>query len=337
MLKFRNLILLLFLIFFLDACQSSGSVDIDKIKIDIQFERMEDDIFKLNANNYIEQTKLLENKYGKFLNDYYFNIVGLKKDSIQNRLLNFIDIYNPIYQDAAKKMKNLQKEFLIIENGLKRVHYYFPNYTLPKKIVSFIGPMNTFSCVLTQDVLGIGLQMYLGEDDIYYKTEDLQFAYPDYIIRNFNRNNIPINCLTNIFEDIHQKPNNSNTLIQEIVEQGKKAYILKKILPELHDSLIFGYSNIHLKNLIYNEKDVWVYFLKNDLLFSRDPGTIRDFIGIGPYCTAISEQLPANIGYYIGYKIVSKWMSKKKGVENLKELLQKDNLNLFNDSGYKPS
>ncbi|MCX8480680.1 MAG: hypothetical protein ORN58_02045, partial [Sediminibacterium sp.] len=262
-------------------------------------------------------------------------ILNLDKDSVQTQLINFIEIYKPIYTEINNIIPDISIYFKEIENGLKRVHYYFPAYKLPTQIISYIGLINSFASVLTTNTLAIGLQQYLGENNIYYNTPDMQLAVPYYIARTFDKKYITSKALTNIVDDLYPNTNKTNNLITEMVEQGKKMYLLKKFLPQEPDSIIFGFTNAHLQNTIKNEQDIWTYFLQNKLLFSNEPGTIRDFIGIGPYCTAISEQLPANLGSFIGYKIVLSWM-KNYHKTSLDNLLKKDNLQLFNDSKYKP-
>ena len=320
---------------FIQCNSNNDPLNNNTIKLNIQFLQLENDIFKLNNQNFTQHSPLLQNKYGTFLNDYYFNILNLDKDSVKNQLINFIQIYTPIYLESQKKIPDFSIYANQIEDGLKRVHYYFPTYKLPNKIIGFIGLINSFACVLTTDALAIGLQQFLGEDNIYYNTPELELSLPYYIIRTFDKKYITVKALTNIVDDLYPNTNKTNNLITEMVEQGKKIYLLKQFLPQEPDSIIFGFTDVHLKNTIKNETDIWTYFLQNKLLFSNEPGTIRDFIGIGPYCTAISDQLPANLGSFIGYKIVLSWIKKNNKI-NLENVLKKDNLQLFNESNYKP-
>ncbi len=40
-----------------------------------------------------------------------------------------------------------------VEQGLRYVKYYFPDYKVPRKIVTFIGPINSYGNILTTDAL----------------------------------------------------------------------------------------------------------------------------------------------------------------------------------------
>ena len=78
-----------------------------------------------------------------------------------------------------------------IKRGLQLTKYYFPHYEVPKQIITYIGPLEGYSNVLTGSGIAIGLQLYLGKKFSAYQTDFFREVYPDYQSRHFEKMYIP--------------------------------------------------------------------------------------------------------------------------------------------------
>jgi hypothetical protein len=195
--------------------------------------------------------------------------------------------------------------------------------------------------VLTSSGLAIGLQLYLGRDFPVYRTEYISEIYPDYQSRRFEPQYIPVNCMKNIITDIYSQDVPDLPLVYQMIEAGKRLYVLDQLLPETADSLKTGYTQEQLDGCYKNEAFIWNFFLQNNLLYATDPSLTRDYMNDGPKTEALGEASPGFIGQFVGWQIVKKWMNldKNKNVEYnkiLKQLFHTPAKQIFEEAKYKP-
>ncbi|MEP6466261.1 MAG: hypothetical protein ABJB05_08145, partial [Parafilimonas sp.] len=275
--------------------------------------------------------------YGSFLNDYLYNIMVLppQPDSVAQKIKMFLHDYRFVYDTTEKSFSNFDDEFKQIKNGLQYVKYYFPNYTLPANIITFVGPVEGYANVLTQSGLAVGLQLYLGHNFSVYSSEFITEVYPNYQQRRFEPAYIPVNCMKNIITDIYPEKNGSDPLVYQMIDAGKRLYLLDHFLPQLADSLKTGYTQKQLTGCYSNEANIWNYFVQNNLLFITDPIQIRDYMQDGPKTEAFGDDSPGFIGQFIGWKIVQKWMEAHENI-TLPQLINTPEKQIYDEAKYKP-
>jgi hypothetical protein len=144
-----------------------------------------------------------------------------------------------------------------------------------------------------------------------------------------------INAMKNILEDFFPYKASGKPLVEEMVEKGKRIYLLKKLLPETSDSLLLGYTGKQLKGCKENEALIWQFFVKNDLLFSIDAVINQQYIKDGPKTPELGDDSPGYIGLFTGLRIVEAFM-QKKGSVSIDELMRFPAEKLFRESGYRP-
>ena len=320
------------------ACKNERPVpDVSNIKVDVQLKRFDKDLFSIDTNNIEPSLNELQTEYGSFLNDYLYNILVLppQPDSVAQKIKMFLHDYNYVYSAVQKRFSSFDGEFRQIEKGLQYVKYYFPQYRTPANVITFIGPVEGYANVLTQSGLAIGLQLYLGKDFSIYQSEFITEVYPDYQQRRFEAAYIPVNCMKNIISDIYPEKNGSTPLVYQMIDAGKRLYMLDQFLPQLADSLKTGYTQQELDGCYDNEADIWNYFVQNNLLFITDPIQIRDYMQDGPHTEVFGNGSPGFIGQFIGWQIVKKWMSLHKDA-TLAQLIDTPEKQIYDEAKYKP-
>ena len=63
--------------------------------------------------------------------------------------------------------------------------------------------------------------------------------------------------------DIYPEKNGSGPLIYQMIDAGKRLYLLDHFLPQSADSLKTGYTQQQLDGCYNNEADIWNYFVQN--------------------------------------------------------------------------
>ncbi len=309
--------------------------DVSGIKINLEVERFERDFFALDTLHLNSSLEQLNKKNPGFTQDFLFNILGISPDSAYKQVPAFIHSYQALNMNAAQKFKDISLVVQQVKRGFQFVHYYFPNYKLPAKLISFIGPINSYGSILTPNALAVGLQLYMGSNYPMYLSQEGQEMYPLFISRRFDPAYIPVNGIKNIIDDMY--PNNSigNPLVEQMIESGKRMYLLNQLLPDLPDTIKTGYTAKQLEGCYESEKNIWSFFVQNDLLFNTDPNITRDYLNDGPNTPALGDASPGNIGQFVGSRIVLKWMEKQKDL-SLDALMKTPAKKIFDEAKYKP-
>ena len=318
------------------SCKTKKNVpDVSGIKISLSTERFEKDFFAIDTFHIDASLQALNQKYPGFTKDFLFNILGASPNNPEKNIRAFIASYQSMNQAAVKRITNFTAIEQEIKQGLQFVHFYFPSYKLPQKLITFIGPVNSYGNIITPNALAVGLQMYMGKDYPLYLSEMGQQMYPAFISRRFEPAYIPVNCIKNIIDDMYPSNSMGRPLVEQMVEAGKRVQLLSMLLPYTADTLLTGYTKQQLAGCFESEKNIWSFFVQNDLLYNADPNMSRDYMNDGPNTPALGDASPGNIGQFVGMQIVAKWMEKKKDLTP-EQLMKTPAKQIFDEAKYKP-
>jgi hypothetical protein len=343
-----QLIAALLAILLLSSCKTEKGPDVSGIDVKFSSVRFERDFFALDTINLSGSLDRLYSKHPTFLRDYLQNILGLPPvtDSgaqVMSSIRRFIRDYRPIYDSVTAAFPDMTAEERQIMNGLKHVKFYFPQYQLPQQLITFIGPMDAYfegstggyGDAITSEGLATGLQLHLGSNFSMYHTEMGLSLFPSYISRKFAPEYIPVNAIKNVIDDLFPDQSGEKTLVEQMVEKGKRIYLAKRLMPETDDTLLIGYTGRQLQGCIENEGMIWNYFLKNSLVFNNDPSLIKNYMGDSPGTPEFGEGAPGYIGLFTGWQIVKKYMETHEDV-SLQQLMEADPRVIFEESKYRP-
>lgn len=341
-------ILTVLLFAILVSCNNNNAPDVSKVKITLQVDRFEKDFFAIDTNQIGLSLHKLSGKYGLFLNDYLVNILGIpflpgKDTNAENAIKRFIADYQSVKDTANKVFQNFDKITDDVKKGLQYVGYYFPQYKQPEKLITFIGPLDAhfqgslggYGDIITTQGLAVGLQLHLGKNYSLYQSELGQQLYPGYVSRRFEPEYISVNCMKNIIDDLFPEKASDKPMIEQMIEKGKRLYVLDKLLPFVDDTLKIGYTSKQLQGCYEHEADIWNLFLQNNLLYNIDPSIQKNYLQDGPKTEELGDASPGFIGLFTGRQIVRKYMEKHGNI-SLTELMSTDSRKIFEEAKYKP-
>ncbi|MEO6639302.1 MAG: hypothetical protein ABIN25_13570 [Ginsengibacter sp.] len=333
------------------SCKSDKKIpDASNIKVNLETKRFEQDFFAMDTGNIAASMQQILKEYPRFTPDFVENILGLDMDSLLipfnaqgSAVRLFLRDYRPMKDAADELFKSFNDEAVEIKQGLQFVKYYFPAYQLPANVITFIGPINanfetsfgTQGDILTSEGLGIGLQLHLGKDFSFYQSPEGQEQYPAFLSNNFDPQHIPVNAMRTIVDDMFPDRSRGKALIEQMVEKGKRLYLLIKFLPYASEYICIGYTDKQLKDAYKNEAVIWDFFLNNDLLNNAEQNIVKNYVGEGPRTQELGEDSPGNIGSFAGLQIIKKYMEKYPETK-LAELIKMDAREIYNSSKYKP-
>ena len=333
-------VVVLALICLLASCNSKDKVpDVSGIKIELKTSRFEQDFFKLDTANLNLQLDKLQAGYPSFGENFMTTILNCDPrwsgDTLANYVRGFIGAYKNVYDTSTLIYRDFSPYEKEIKKGLQFVAYYFPKYQIPHSIITYIGPLDGYGDIISADAIIVGLHYHLGAGYSLYKSEIVQETYPDYISRRFEPAYIAVNCLKNITLDMYPEHMEDKPFVQQMVEKGKRLYLLAKFLPNTEEYKLIGYTKEQLDAAYKSEASIWSLFVQNNLLQSIDNNQIRNYLSESPKTQELGEGSPGNIGSFAGWQIVKKYMEKNPKT-TLAELMAIDAETLFEEAKYKP-
>lgn len=307
----------------------------DKVEdVELHFSRFEVDMFDTVNND--ASLEALRKMHGTFTDLILKQVIGLRTEN-DTMLVSELKQYTSdkyiyeVYQEVRKQYQNTEWLEDGLEEGFRNYHELFPKKLIPQ-VKTFISPFN-YNTVASDSVLGIGLDMYLGADYKYYPTA----GFPLYKIRKLSKEYIINDAIAAWLQSDYQPDENNNDLLNNMVHEGKILYAVNEILPDVEDTIKYGFTQSQLEWCQKNEINLWQFFLENKLLFNKNTGEYIKFINDGLTTSGFPKEAPSKLGVFIGLKIVQAYMSKHKDT-TLPQLMElKDAGKMLIESGYKPS
>ena len=310
------------------SCNSGDKTpDVSNIKVELTSMHFEKDLFTIDSVNYTSNLDILLSKYPSFGENFLATILNVDSkwsvDSAAEYVHGFTTAYRHVYDTVQIVFKDFTPYEKEIKQGLQFVKYYFPAYKDRKTIITYIGPLDGYGDILTDDAILVGLHHHLGKNFSLYRSSFVQETYPEYISNRFEPDYIAVNCMKNIVNDLYPEKMDDKPLVQQMVEKGKRLFILSKLLPKTEEYKLISYTKEQLKAVYEHEASVWDLFVQNN------------FFGEGPKTQELGEASPGNIGSFAGWQIVKKFMQKNPKL-GLPELMNTDAETIFHQAKYKP-
>ncbi|WP_290475842.1 MULTISPECIES: gliding motility lipoprotein GldB [unclassified Leeuwenhoekiella] len=232
--------------------------------------------------------------------------------------------------EVEKAFPDFQEEVAALDDLFKHIKYYYPKTPLPEVVtvtsdVSFRRPV-----ILTDSLLIIGLDNYLGPEHHFYTGIQRYYA------QNFRKEQIDVD-VADVFVTKWVKRAGNRRFIDEMIYHGKRLYMMEQLLTLKGKNEIIDYTPEQYEWAMANETDIWTYFVENKLLFDTDSKLLSRFINPAPFSKFYLEfdnDSPPRLGRYIGWQIVKSYMERNN--VPLQMLPGKTNDEIFKEANYKP-
>lgn len=335
-----RLIFCLILIGLLFSCNNKNDIpDVSAVKVPLTTQRFEQSFFAVDTNNIVQHLDKIIAAYPSFGENFMGTILGVdpkwSADTVALYVKEFINYNRDVYDTSQKYFKDFTAYEKQIKNGLQFVKYYYPAYKIPNKVITYIGPTDGYGDILDEDVFYVGLHVHLGKDFPLYKTAMVQETYPAYVTERFTPEYIAVNCMKNIVGDMYPEKTEDKRLLVQMVEKGKRLYMLQKFLPETEEYKLIGYTAAQMKDSYDNEAAIWNLFVQNNFLQTADNNLIKNYVTEGPRTQELGEKAPGNIGSFAGWQIVKKYADKYPEIK-LDSLMKMDGEKIYGEARYKP-
>ena len=304
-----------FLIITLVSCKGTKRVDVSHIDVDITIERFDQALDSLHTANILQKNRQWLDHYSYFYADYmqYMLEAGNPLDSLRLegvlREVIETDDFKALKASVYETYPDVSEQEAGLTDAFKHLKYYFPDIDIPRFIAFFSG--FAVQTPIGEGYLGIGLDMFLGGDSEFYPA--LRESIPYYLSRRFTPENmVPRVVESYVREELYPQGELDVSLLQHMVYQGKILYVMERTMPDVADSLKIGYTQEQWVWANRFERDIWAWFLQENLLYETDYNRIQKYLGEAPFTPELGEQNESapKLGAFIGWKIVRKYMER---------------------------
>lgn len=258
----------------------------------------------------IEDTTYLSEMYGKFLTDTTMGFVQT----------------NTLVEETFEDIHTLQAT---LNTAFSRLHYLFPNWKVPT-IYLFVSGFNS-SVFYYDDIIGVGVDMYLGSDYPYYNQ----------VVYDYQKQTMRPGCIAGdvvsmylAYQMVYNSKN--NRLLDQMIFRGKQMFLLSELLPNDPGWEIIGYSQEQWEWCEYYEKAIWNRIMEKRDLFKTESSILSSYLNNGPFTAEITQDSPGRLGIWVGWRIVDSYMRHNADVNILDLLKETDAQKILEHSFYKP-
>lgn len=303
----------------------------------IKIQRFDQDILALEKDSSLNSLHQLRKKYGTFLDTIFckqiMRLWTAKDENLVRNLKDFltdVDIKR-IYGLVNARFKNVDDIEKGFNDAFDQYRKLFPGKVIPR-VYTMVNALN-YSAIAADSLIAVGLDLFLGSDCDMYPA--LQF--PIYKTRKLRREYIVRDAMEEWIKSDYDDSKVKKDLISQMIYNGKILYALDLILPNADDTLKMGFTKNQLDWCNLSEGSIWTFFIEKKLLFSTDELTYARFINDGPTTQGMPKESPANVGCWVGWQIVRKYMKEHPEI-NLKQLLEdNDSRKILEGAKYKPA
>lgn len=332
--KFKNLVFILAI--FLFSCTSNKlDIDTSTIELDLEIKRFDKDLYELNTENLFEEAPILEKKYPAFFELYTTQVLKIGTTSEKDFFLRLKDFlvhvdWLSVYKDVETEfsdISDIEKELIDV---FKHYKYYYPGKEMPE-IYTCMSGFN-YSVFTDENLLGIGLDFYLGSDSKFYDMA--QFS--EYQQYNMNRHRITTDCIQAIAASDFVYNDSVDNLMSKMIYNGKLQYFMHAMMPNTSDSILFGYTPLQLKWAFSYEDKAWAFMIEQKHLFTDEEMIIKKYTEAAPFTSYFTNNSAPRLGVFIGWRIVHTFMENHPEI-SLPELMEISNYQyILNNSSYNP-
>lgn len=321
MMKLRWVLIMAALLLTTASCGKKGA--------EVKFSRFEKVLFDTPADQ-------LQGKLEAVRSDFASPLINCAPDNpvYMQQLTAFVS--DPIVKEIYRLTDSCYSNLGWLEKELSAA------VSKARKLSDSVAPKRYFT-MITGDMEDYRNRVFCYDGDLVLSIDHYVLPYtkhlgycncPMYIVNLSDRRYMAADCMAAMARSRIAMPEGEPMLLDYIVMEGKVQYFLEQTMPSTPDTIRLRYTKGQLDWMQHSEKDVWGYFLQNNLLYENDMARIHNFIDEAPKTNAFRNSAPRTTDY-LGLQIVRAYM--KRSGASLDELFANtDSQAILQKSAFKP-
>lgn len=233
---------------------------------------------------------------------------------------------NDLAQVKFAHIDSIQSE---LNTAFSRLHYLYPDWTIPT-VYMFVSGFNS-TVFYYDDMLGVGIDMYLGSDYPYYTNVVYDYQRPtmqkQYVVRDLMSMYLAYNIAYN---------SQYNRLLEQMIFRGKQLFLLSQLLPDAPDWQIIGYTPEQWAWCLHYEQAIWNRIMEKRDLFKTESSVLSSYMNEGPFTAEVTQDSPGRLGLWVGWRIVESYMHSNQDITIHDLMAEGDAQKILEQSYYRP-
>lgn len=298
-----------------------------EVKI-IRYDEVVDDFVSLNSYSALQRLNSEYSLQTSMLIENVLAIGNVQDKGIDRKLRAFYQdsLQQRLYSEVRRQYESLEEEEKQLTKVFSALKDADSSFVIPA-VYAQVCALHE-SILISDSVIGVGLDKYLGTDYPLYKD-----YYYDYQRRSMNRSRMVPDILLYYLIDYYGDQDNTD-LLHRMILLGKIHWVIAHLLDKPLSDQINFYGNRRLW-CVQHEHGVWQWMKQGNLLHTFELVRIMDLLMPRDHTPYFGPQSSDQLGLWVGAQIVDSYMKHNKGA-SWKMLLHTDSETIYQKSGYNP-
>lgn len=323
---------LLFIISIFIGCNSCDSVKGNDSTANVHIVRFDKDLYEWISKDDPLQQQQIQSEYApmlKVIGLSLFKTQDTQTEEFFSRMINYYSepTLSSLYRDALKTFDNVATIEEDLGSAFGYLQKHFPTMQIPA-VYMHVSGFNR-NVLVDDSLLSISIDKYLGADyplyENFFYTYERRLMDPVYI---------PPDYFTAWLMSEYPFRGDDRILLDQMIYEGKIKYLVHQAIPKLIPEVLMGYTPEEYQWCKENEKVIWEEIITRKHLYTPDHVTTSKYFSSAP-AQFISDLAPGNLGKWIGWQIVSKYMDRNQ-VTPQQLMENNDAQDILTKSKYKP-
>ena len=237
----KNIVFSLSLVLLLASCsRNPQKINVSNVSVDVKIRHLDSYLLKQNQDQMKAAIPVMKQWYGEFFDIFTYRMIaigGVEQPNFPELLYSFVSdtLIRRLEQNVAQKVDTVQLRKELVA-AFKHYKYYFPEKEIPA-IYTCISGFNQ-SVVISQNLIGVSLDKYMGVDSPFYE----RLGLPAYKRRNMHPVKMVPDMMQGWADAEWPKSDRDNSLLGNMIHQGKVLYFTDAMFPEMDDTLKAGFT-----------------------------------------------------------------------------------------------
>lgn len=318
--------------------------DISRLTAPVTLVRFDRELMQLDTGNLTASVAALETRFPTFTDLYLRRILPLRRgdfsqeeQSLMLKAFLTADLVAEIDSSIRATFPDdaLDSYRADFETALRYYKHYLPDAPRPDTLLAFFSQFELAAALYGDGDIALGLEMFLGPDYNYQRVDPRETIFSAYLARTYTPAHLVSKLMQPLIEEQVPKPRGGR-LIDEIVYEGKRLYLLKKTLPGTPDSIIHEVTGAQMQWLRNNETPIYAHLQQEKHFYSTDPTLIKKYTLPAPSTQGMPAEAPGRAVNYLGLQIVKAYVRANPRT-TMRQLLEiSDGQTILAGARYKP-
>lgn len=308
--------------------------DIEPVTVDIV--RFDSALLAVRADSTMQDVRRLYAEYEAFIPLYVECVLRLPMSDTayfsEQLAIFLVDTTMGLAQTnalAKERFANIDSIQNALNIAFSRLHYLYPDWVIPT-VYLFVSGFNS-TVIYYEDMLGVGVDMYLGSDYPYYNQVVYDYQKStmekEYVVRDIMSMYLTYNIAYN---------SEYNRLLEQMIFRGKQLFLLSQLLPDAPAWQVIGYTPEQWAWCEHYEQAIWNRIMEKRDLFKTESRILNSYMNEGPFTAEVTQDSPGRLGLWVGWQIVKSYMHHNQDITIHDLINEGDAQKILEQSFYKP-